>query len=275
MTRSSPSVVRLLASATVSLAAWLAGRLADVARWAVNLLRDLPVRAGRLAMTLWAGLAGPFRYPAWILERLAEPNPPTATRLVKATLLRVLAWLLRLLSRLADLVGLPELVEWVLRAIARDTPLTPAEIAAAASVLGPDALRWEEIRVAEGGLLRLIFARNEGRAFTVFHTIAIPSTGYSSRANLPILVHELVHVYQHERAGSVYMGEAIYAQQTVGYDYGDADGLRRVRDVGKCYRDFNREQQAQIVQDYFCRCQSDEDVAAYEPFIAEMCEGRI
>ncbi len=275
MTRSSPSVPRALASAAVALAGWLSDRLADVARWAVNLLRDLPLRVGRLATTLWAALRGPFDYAAQILARRREPNPPNATALAVTILLRILAWLLRLLSRLADLVGLPELVELLLRAISRDTPLTPAETAAAASVLGSGALRWEDIRVAEGGLLQLIFSRNDGRAFTVFHTIAMPSTGYNRRANLSILVHELTHVYQHERAGSVYMGEAIHAQQTAGYDYGDAEGLARAREAGKCYRDFNREQQAQMVQDYFSRCQSDEDVTAYEPFIAEMREGRV
>jgi hypothetical protein len=275
MTRTLPSVAHALASAAVALAGWLSGRLADVARWAVNLLRDLPLRVGRLATTLWAALRGPVKFFIDPVHWWRGPTPPTAAAWLVAAVLRFLAWLLTLFSRLADLVGLPELVELILRAISRDTPLTPAETAAAAAALGPGALRWEEIRVAEGGLLRLIFARNGGRAFTVFHTVVMPSEGYSCRANLPILVHELTHVYQHERAGSVYMGEAIRAQQTTGYDYGDAEGLCRARNTGKCYRDFNREQQAQIVQDFYVCRSHGWDTTAFEPFIVELREGKV
>ncbi|MCX7668699.1 MAG: hypothetical protein N2439_01315, partial [Anaerolineae bacterium] len=44
--------------ATVVVSGWLGDRLLDVAMWGVNLVRDLPVRIGRLATTLWQGLRG-------------------------------------------------------------------------------------------------------------------------------------------------------------------------------------------------------------------------
>jgi hypothetical protein len=183
--------------------------------------------------------------------------------------------MLTFLSCLADLVGLPEVAELVIRAVSRATPLTPDEFRAVASVLGTRALRYEDIRVAEGGLLRLIFRRNQGRAFTTFHTVNMPSEGYSRRANLPILVHELVHAYQNERAGSTYIWQALRAQATDGYNYGGVAGLTAALAAGKHFRDFNREQQAQIVEDYFRCLESNEDTRDYGPFIAEVRAGQI
>jgi hypothetical protein len=255
--------------------AWLGGRLDDAGHWAVNLVRDLPVRIGRLAVTLWAGLRGLVTFIPESWRRLTGPTSTGVSALAAAVGLRLAGWLLTFLARLADLVGLPELVEFVVRAVSVATPLTAEEVATAGSVLGLYAVRWEDVRVAEGGLLRLIFARNNGRAFTIFHTIAMPPSGYSRRANLPILVHELVHIYQHTRCGCTYIWEALRAQATEGYAYGDAEGLHLAFAAGKHFRDFNREQQAQIVEDYFRRLQADEDVRDYGPFIAELRAGEV
>jgi hypothetical protein len=90
-----------------------------------------------------------------------------------------------------------------------------------------------------------------------------------------MLVHELVHVLQHERVGSVYIPEALRAQRHEGYDYGGPEGLRRALEQGKRYADFNREQQAQIAQDYYLALRRQRDASAYEPFIADLRAGRI
>jgi len=44
--------------------------------------------------------------------------------------------------------------------------------------------------------------------------------------------------------------------------------------TGICYRNFNREQQAQLVQDYYERCVEEHPVAAFEPFIWDMQAGK-
>ena len=152
----------------------------------------------------------------------------------------------------------------------RGSPLTGDEIVAASSVLGPRALRFQDVRVAQGGVLRPIFRRNGGRAFATFHTVNLPTTGYHERSNVAILVHELVHVYQYERAGSRYFAEALLAQHEAGYDYGGAEALQLACRQGKRLRDFNREQQAQIVQDYYVCRSCGQDTAVFEPFIAEL-----
>ncbi len=264
---------RRLARALVVISAWLGDRLLDIAMWAVNLVRDLPVRVGRLVVALWQGVRGlALALPG--AARSASAGPGLGAWLRSVPRAAVL-WLIVLLFRLLDLVGVPELWSFLMRAAAHVSPLTGEEIGAAAAILGPTAVRYADVRVAEGGLLNLIFRRNTGRAFTTFHTINLPTFGPHQRANFAILLHELVHVYQYERTGGLYIAEAIYAQNTAGYDYGRPEDLLLCSVAGGCYRNFNREQQAQLVQDYYERQVAGLPVAVYEPFIAEMRQGRI
>lgn len=263
------------AHAALVVSAWLGGRLQDVTLWAVNLVRDLPVRTGRLILVLWQGVRGlalalPTAFRA--AQAQAEAGLGAWLRRIPRN---VGIWLIVLLFRVLDLVGVPELLSLLVRLASHVTPLTGGEIGVAASILGPTAIRFADVRVAEGGVLNLIFARNGGRAFTTFHTLNLPLIGHHSRANFAILLHELVHVYQYERTGGLYIAEAIYAQQTTGYDYGGPEDLQQCLATGVCYRNFNREQQAQLVQDYYERRTAGLPVAAYEPFIAEMREGRL
>ena len=179
------------------------------------------------------------------------------------------------LAGVVDFLRLPRLLEPLVRAVARATPLAAVELAAGKEMLGEDALQWEKIRVARGGLLRVVFRVNGGRAFTLWHTINLPDSGAHSRANLAIVVHELVHVLQFERVGSAYIGQALHAQATTGYGYGGPDGLRRDRAAGKRYRDYNREQQAQIVQDCFARRTRGEGVEDFQGCLEELRQGQL
>jgi hypothetical protein len=188
--------------------------------------------------------------------------------------LHAAAWLGTLLTRLLDLPGIPELMEFFWRMVTRVSPLNGTEIAAASLVLGPTTLRYGDIRVARSGLLRIINAWNGGRAFATFNTVNLPVSGPHAREHLDVLIHELVHVCQYERLGSIYTGESIYAQRTAGYSYGGSAGLRRAWAEGKHFCAFNREQQAQIVQDYYLQLCHGWDATDYEPFIAEMRAGK-
>ena len=153
--------------------------------------------------------------------------------------------------------------------------MTGDEIAAASLVLGPRALRYQDVRVAQGGVLRWIFARNGQRAFATFHTVNLPEEGYHQRSNTEIVAHEIVHVYQYERAGSRYFAEALVGQHGEGYGYGGPAGLLEAAQRGKRMADFNREQQAQIAQDYLAALRSRGDLAPYEPFIEQLRRGKI
>ena len=173
----------------------------------------------------------------------------------------------------------PRVFELIWRIVTKTSPLAKEEIDAASLVLGPEAIRYSAVRVAKGGLLRIIFRFNGGRAFTTFHTINLPSSGGHTRSHLDIVVHELVHVLQFELIGSVYIWQALRAQRTTGYDYGDWTRLKEDRINGKHFRDYNREQQGQIAQDYYREVvekelpATDPQRQAYAPFIDELKKG--
>jgi len=130
-------------------------------------------------------------------------------------------------------------------------------------------LRYADVRIAEGGWLGLAFRLNGRRAFVLGHTVFMPEKG---RADLSLLVHELVHTAQYERLGSRYVGEALYAQRRLGagcYDYGGPQGLAAAHSLA-C---FNREAQAQIATDYARRKAAGRATGPYEPFMAALREG--
>jgi len=188
-----------------------------------------------------------------------------------------MAWIFRVF----DAVCGPRLFEAIWHVLTRVSALSETEIDATSTVLGISAIRYGAVRVAEGGLLRLIFWLNRSRAFTTFHTINLPSSGEHSRSHLDIVVHELTHVYQFELVGSIYIWQAIQAQRTTGYWYGGWQQLEKDWSNGKHFRDYNREQQGKIAQDYYsevvAKGLSDEDPIrqAYEPFIAELRNGQL
>ena len=256
-------------------AAWLGDRIDDFAQWIANLVRLLPVRVGRIVLTLAFAIIGavmfvPIGVRVWQRGGRANFAAWFQARARRGGLRTV-----QLGLQVLDLFGVPEFFAFLWRAVTRATPLTGAEIVAATSVMGPLSLRFQDIRVAQGGILRLIFRQNGGRAFATFHTVNLPATGYHERSNVEILLHELVHVYQYERAGSRYFAEALIAQHEAGYDYGGVEALQQARMRGKHLRDFNREQQAQIVQDYYVQRSHGGDTIAFEPFIVELRAGKV
>lgn len=259
---------------------WLGERVRDVAQWVVSLVSELPARLFRLGQTLLEGFAGVVTFIPDAIRALANGGAGGLADFLWERLKSGGAWALTMLSRLFDVMGGPEALEFVTHMATRATPLTTSERAAGAAVLGENAMRWDQVRIAEGGVLHLVFALNGGRAVTTWHTINMPVDGDHGRSNLDIVVHELTHVLQYERVGTLYMGQAIHAQATVGYGYGSADGLRTATAEGRHYADFNREQQAQIAQDYHAQFVAPgifegADHEAYAPFIAELRAGQI
>ena len=225
----------------------MTGTLQDVLRLPFDLLRETPRRAGRLVGVLAVGPpAGKFAFGAW---------------------LHVLAW------SLFDLAGGPEFTQIFWRLATDTRSLTGEETQAATAVLGPSAIRYKDVRIAQGGLLRFAFNLNKNRAFATWYTINLPG---KRDKDLALLVHELTHTRQYERVGSLYIGQGLWVQSRLGrqaYVYGGPDGLRLARAAGKRYSDYNREQQGQIAQDYCARVQDGRDTSAYEPFIDELRQG--
>lgn len=187
--------------------------------------------------------------------------------------------LVKPLFKAFDLLQGPRIFEMVWHLLTGVSRLTDEEVGAASQILGPDAVRYAAVRVAEGRVLRLIFRINRSRAFTLFHTINLPASGHHARGNLDLLVHEMVHVYQFEKVGSVYIWQALRAQKTNGYSYGGWEKLAEDRQNGRQFSGYNREQQGQIVQDYYNLVltpslpEESEVRLAFQPFIDELRAG--
>lgn len=256
---------------------WLKERLHDAWLWPLNLVRDFPARSGRFLQTICLGGQRLPELPYLVWRGWQNQTLPTTLRHLARRLGR---WLHLLLVQLFDLLGGPEICQFVMHLGMHTTPLTAAEQAQAQALFGPQNLRYQDVRIAAGGILNLIFRYNGGLAFATWYTIHWPcqpsdegQTAVSSRHPVPLLVHELTHVFQYHHVGSRYLGEAIYfliTTQRNCYQYGGPAGLHACWQQGRPFHQFNREQQAQIIQDFFTRQQSNQDVSAYLPYLTQL-----
>jgi hypothetical protein len=224
----------------------IAARLADAARSLGGVAWALPRGALRTASRgvggVVVGAASLRRAPrtavrvlGLALARLALQVPADALLLLAA----------RLVSAVQTLAG----------AEPPGRPLDAAELALLRRVYGrgidPAAVR---VKAGRLGLLGL-----PGRAFVVADTVYVPrrSARGSLADGLPgLLVHELAHVWQHQRHGTRYLSECLLAQWLgAGYNvaYGvAAGGGFATRVFATCvFADLNFEQQAELLERAF------------------------
>ena len=262
-------------STITSIFLWLGERTRDLSMWPVNLVREFPIRAGRLFMTVVRAIDAILSVVPELIDAIHHRE---TIRWIRFKFGCFFDWLHQLFTQLFDLFGGPEIAEFLMHLTTKTTPLTGDEIAMISAILGPKAMRYGDVRVVEGGLFDLIFKPNGHLAFATWHSINLPRSGRHTRQNLPIVVHELTHVYQYERVGSRYLGEAIYMlikTKRDCYNYGGPSGLALACSFGKHYRHYNREQQAMITQGYYTLLARGSDVDAYEPFIAQLRFGEL
>jgi hypothetical protein len=210
----------------------LTGVLGRVAHWVTR----LPARVGRLVSGLIEGIATlkPWSLGWW--ESLFHVS----------TWEHFLSWVGTRLIDLLEIGGIGEVAETVNEFVKFNTrALNGREVAIAKSVFGI-SIDLTLVRVDERAVLGPSFTK---RAFTSFHTINAWGGLEDS-----VLVHELTHVWQYETAGAIYMAQALHGQFQRGrdaYNYGGPDGLRAAQAKGQGLTAFNREEQAQIVQDFY------------------------
>ena len=108
-------------------------------------------------------------------------------------------------------------------------------------------------------------------AFVSFNTI-----NFAEIISLPIFIHELVHIWQYQKFGSVYIYRALKAQSSPeGYDYGGLENLYTKMLNNYVFTDFNFEQQGEIFEDY-CRLKESENngnalaQASFEYFVGQV-----
>ena len=208
----------------------IAGVFQRIAFW----MSQLPARVVRLLSTLWKGLK---TFKPWTLKwwkSLAEID----------TWKGFLKWITTVALQSLEIGGIGEMYETIQDIIKFNTrTLSASELRAGKSVFG-NSINFDFVRVDTGAVIGPAFSH---RAYTSFHTINSWAT-----ESTDVMVHELTHVWQYENAGAIYMPQAVHAQLWGGrYDYKDVAGLQRKKAAGDGLLSFNREQQAQIVQDFF------------------------
>ena len=122
-------------------------------------------------------------------------------------------------------------------------PLAPAERQVLAPVFGT-ALAFDRVRIVTGrsGLFGLGSRRPFALGDHVFMQAVDPGVDPGT------LVHECVHVWQHQHGGPGYAVDALLAQWHHGYDWRRELGAGRARWI-----DWNPEAQAQLVEDVWRR----------------------
>ncbi|MEO1260942.1 MAG: hypothetical protein AAFZ15_19235 [Bacteroidota bacterium] len=156
-----------------------------------------------------------------------------------------LKWWIELFFLLIDLLAVPEIYETVMDILKwRTRSLTKDEIKLAKSVFG-DAINYLRVRIDE----RATIACKQHRLYYVsFYTINAWGTFSDD-----IFIHEMMHIWQFQVMGSIYIPRALWAQHTsAGYNYGGIIALQKAKNQGKGISAFNLEQQADIVSDYYC-----------------------
>jgi hypothetical protein len=117
--------------------------------------------------------------------------------------------------------------------------LTLDEIDMAKTIFG-ESLNYKLIKIDEKAT---VVTKDKGIIYVGFNTINAWGT-----VREDIFIHELVHVWQYQKFGAGYISNALKAQVSEpGYNYAYTEGWEKKTSI----HDFNAEQQADLVQDYY------------------------
>ena len=153
-------------------------------------------------------------------------------------------WFLELLLLHVDLLGLVEVYETFSDFVKWNTRALNSFEEKMARQIFRDNLNYRRIRIDEKALLG---PPQYHICYVSFYTI-------NAYGNMPdyLLIHELMHVWQYQKMGMIYIPRALAAQYSpMGYNYGGQRVLQEAIRQNKNLDHFNLEQQADIVSDYF------------------------
>lgn len=201
-----------------------------------------------------------FHFTYWIPgNHYTLPNRPS----------HILIWFSDLISYILDCLGLGEMITALLFILfPKSRGLTASEIKMLTPLFG-NSIRYSDVLIIPDSNE---WTKKFAHAFVLFNTIH-----YHGELKNHILVHEMVHVYQYQHFGSMYIARALIAQHFgEGYEYGSSTGLFRAMIYGKKFKDFNFEQQGQIMEDYYLNYSGNNertlslDVAVYRYYLDDM-----
>jgi hypothetical protein len=105
-----------------------------------------------------------------------------------------------------------------------------------------DQLNYEKIRINQGGPLTWIYP-----AVTIGYVISFPNESYdfNNTRDQALLLHELTHVWQYENIGWIYALRSLYEEIS------QKDAYVVHYNETKDFLDYDLEEQAEIVAEYF------------------------
>ncbi|MDH3649894.1 MAG: hypothetical protein OEQ53_09430 [Saprospiraceae bacterium] len=188
-----------------------------------------------------------------------------------------LAWSVELLCYLLDLIGVGEVYETICDFVKFNSrPLHRNEIDAVQQIFGK-SFPTRRIRLDEYAFLG---PRTHHFAYVSFCTI-----NHWGALSPELFIHEMVHVWQYHKLGSVYIPRALRAQfSEEGYNYGGLANLVLAIRSGRGIRHFNLEQQGDILADYSRIRQgknprwggvTSDDLWVYEHIVEDMKEAAV
>ena len=123
----------------------------------------------------------------------------------------------------------------------------------------------------------------QANAITVGNTSYFPRELTGDAVDIAWLMHELTHQWQYQHFGLIYLAQAIVAPTYVYCDPGEtsAAALARCRAQEKTFASFDREQQGDIVRDYYFAWKQSQDptatppdLSAWDPYLKEIRQAK-
>ena len=181
----------------------------------------------------------------------------------------VLLWMAEIVVLFMELLGFGEIYETVTDFVKPKTrPMLNWEQQLARTIFG-NTIDYQQVRIDESAYI--------GPKQYLFCYVSFNIINSWHRMPNHILMHELMHVWQYQRMGAIYMIRALIAQHTeMGYDYGGIAAIKEKMASGETLFDFNFEQQADVITDCFLMQQGYapqwgtaqlEDLIIYQSFI--------
>jgi len=177
-------------------------------------------------------------------------------------------WLMDLIFYCIDLLLIPDILEFIFTWIQPKVRMLNREEKAYILKYFKNQVNLQNIRLSHKIPK---WVEKLAVAFVTFNTIH-----FSNRLSVPVFIHEVVHIWQYQKFGSVYIYRALKAQNSEeGYDYGGLESLYTKMINNYIFTDFNFEQQAEIFEDY-CRMKESEShdnpiaQASFEYFVGQV-----
>ena len=181
----------------------------------------------------------------------------------------IIQWLFDFAFYLFDLILIPEIYEIIISVIKTKYRFLTKEEKKLAKHFFGDSINLKHVRINSQMSKRI---EQKAYAYVTLNTI-----NYRNEISKPIFLHELVHIWQYQRFGSMYIYRALKAQNSkMKYDYGGLEKLYAGMISQHQFLQFNFEQQGSIIEDYF-RLKNNTDtflspivMASYEYYINQL-----